>query len=325
MQKLNEEIKTGDLKQIYLLYGEEAYLIKQYRDRLKAALMGDGDAMNYHYFEGKDINIGEIIDLAQTLPFFSDRRVIIMENSGLCKHGGETLAEYLNEPAESAYFVLVEKEVDKRSKLYKTINAKGRAVEFKTQDESVLRRWILGMLKRENKKISERSLQLFMEKTGSDMANISKELEKLVCYCMDKEEINEKDIEAVCIRQINNRIFDMMNCVAEKKQKKTMELYYDLLALKEPPMRILFLLSRQFNLLMQVKELSKKGYNSKTIGETVGLPPFAAGKYMTQASKFSKEALRLAVSDCVAAEEAVKSGKMNDVLSVELLLIKYSS
>ncbi|MBD5444756.1 MAG: DNA polymerase III subunit delta [Lachnospiraceae bacterium] len=325
MQKLNEEIKSGQLKPLYLLYGEEAYLIKQYRDRLKDALMNGGDAMNYHYFEGKDVNIGEVIDLAETMPFFSDRRVIIIENSGLFKHGGEQLAEYLKEPSETAFFVLVEKEIDKRSKLFKAVSANGRAIEFKAQDESVLKRWILGILKKENKKITERDLQLFLEKTGTDMENISKELEKLICYCIDKEVIDKADIETVCIRQINNQIFDMMNAIAEKRQKEAMELYYDLLTLKEPPMRILFLLARQFNLLLQVKELNNKGYSSKTIGENVGLPGFIAGKYVNQAAKFSTADLRLAVTDCVETEEAVKTGKMNDVLSVELLLIKYSA
>lgn len=325
MQKLNEEIKTGQLKQIYLLYGEEDYLRSQYRDKLKKALTGDDDSMNYHYFEGKDVPVGEIIDLAETLPFFADRRVILIENSGLFKHGGEALAEYLAAPAESACFVFSEKEIDKRSKLFKAVSAKGRAIEFKVQDENILKRWILGMLKKENKNITERDLEFFLEKTGTSMENISKELEKLLCYCMDRDVITGADIEEICTRQVNNQIFDMMNAIAEKKQKKAMELYYDLLTLKEPPMRILFLLARQFNMLLQVKALKKKGHDNKSIGEAVGLPGFIAGKYVAQASRFSTEDLKQAVTDCVEAEEAVKTGRMNDVLSVEFLLVKYSA
>ena len=106
MQRINEDIKNGKFKQCYLLYGEEAYLRKQYRNRLKQAMTAEGDTMNYSYFEGKDISVPAVIDLAETLPFFADRRVIVMENSGLFKHGGEQLAEYLQEPAQSAYFIL---------------------------------------------------------------------------------------------------------------------------------------------------------------------------------------------------------------------------
>ena len=324
MQKLNEEIKTGQLRQMYLLYGEEAYLRSQYRDKLKTALLGGGDAMNCHYFEGKDIAVGEIIDLAETMPFLAERRVLVLENSGLFSHGGEQLAEYLQAPAPTAYFVFAEASVDKRSKLYKAITAKGRAVEFKAQDESVLQRWILGILKREGKNITGNDLDFFLDKTGSDMENIRAELEKLLCYCMDRDVITAQDIEAVCTQQISNQIFDMINAIADKKQRKAMELYYDLLTLKEPPMRILYLITRQFNLLLQVKELKAKGCDGNTIGEKVGLAGFIARKYMTQASRFRVEDLRRAVEDCVEAEEAVKTGKMNDVMSVELLIVRYS-
>lgn len=324
MQRINEDIKTGQLKNIYLLYGEEAYLRKQYRDRLKSALMDEEDTMNYNYFEGKDVSPGAVIDLAETMPFFADRRVVIIENSGLFKQGGETLAEYLNEPPATSYFVFVETEVDKRSRLFKTVSAKGTAVEFPVQSEETLQKWVLGMIKKEDKKISASALRHFMEKTGTDMENIRKELEKLMCYCMEKDTVTEQDIEDICTHRVSNHIFDMVNAIADKKQKAALNLYYDLLALKEPPMRILFLIARQYNMLLQVKELKTKGYDNKRIGEKVGLLPFIAGKYAVQSSKFSGEDLRSALEACVAAEESVKTGGMNDVMSVELLIVKYS-
>jgi DNA polymerase-3 subunit delta len=215
--------------------------------------------------------------------------------------------------------------VDKRSRLYKAVTAKGRAVEFKTQDEAVLKRWILGFLKKENKNITEKDLNLFLDKTGTDMENIRGELEKLLCYCMDKDVISAQDIEDICTKQVNNQIFDMINAIALKQQKTAMTLYYDLLTLKEPPMRILYLITRQFNMLLQVKELKNKGYDANVIGEKMGLAGFIARKYVAQAAKFKEAELRQAVRDCVEAEEAVKTGRMNDVMSVELLIVQYSS
>ena len=324
MQHLNEDIKSGQLKKLYLLYGEEAYLRKQYKDRLKSAIIGD-DTMNCHYYEGKNIVVGEIIDLAETMPFFADKRLIIMENTGLFKSGGEQLAEYLTAQAETVSFVFAETEVDKRSKLFKTVQSKGRAIEFGEQDEATLKRWILGMMKKEGKNISQNALHHLLEMTGTDMENIRKETEKLFCYCMDKEVIEVADIDEICVKRLSNHIFDMVSAIADKKQQKALELYYELLALKEPPMRILFLIARQFNLLLQVKELQKKGFQNKAIGERVGLPGFIAGKYVTQSSRFKKEELRRAVEACVEAEEAIKTGKMNDTMSVELLIVEYSS
>lgn len=323
MQRINNDIKTGQLKHIYLLYGEETYLSRQYRDRLKDAVTGD-DTMNYYYHEGKGVLTGEIIDLAETMPFFAERRLIVLENSGLFKSGGEELAAYLPDMAETCYFVFVETEVDKRSRLYKAVQAKGYAAEFAMQDETTLKRWILGMMKREGKNISEASLNYLLEKTGADMENIRKETEKLFCYCMDKDSIEIADIDEICVRRLSSHIFDMVGAIAEKKQKKALELYYELLSLKEPPMRILFLVTRQFHLLMQVKELQKKGFSNKVIGEKTGLPGFIAGKYAAQAKGFTGERLREAVESCVEAEEDIKTGRMNDNMSVELLIIRYS-
>lgn len=324
MQRINDDIKNGQFKQIYLLYGEEAYLRKQYRDKLKNALSDGEDTMNYNYFEGRDIVPAAVIDLAETLPFFADRRVIILENSGLFKHGGERLAEYLSEPAPTVCFVFVETEIDKRSKLFKTVSAQGTAVEFPVQNEQTLKKWVLSLLKKENKRIYEPALNYFLEKTGTDMENIRKELEKLMCYCLDKETVTEQDIEDICTHRVSNHVFDMINAIADKQQKRALDLYYDLLSLKEPPMRILFLIARQFNMLLQVKELKKKGYDNKNIGAKVGLPPFIAGKYVAQSAKFRTTELKKALEACVDTEEAVKTGRMNDVMSVELLIVKYS-
>lgn len=323
MKQLNEDIKTGQLKKAYLLYGEEAYLRKQYRDKLRGALAGE-DKMNCHYFEGKGISPGEIIDLAETLPFLAQRRVIIIENSGLFKKGGEALAGYMTEMSDTAYFVFVETEIDKRSRLFKVVKERGRVTEFPVQDEKTLVRWISGLAAKEKKGISDRDIRYFLEKTGTDMANIRAELEKLFCYTMDKEMITAQDIDRICTRRISNQIFDMVNAIAEGNQKKALALYYDLLALKEPPMRILFLIARQFNLLLQVKECRKKGYDNRMTAGKTGLRDFIVGKYSSQASRFTTDVLRKAVEACVAAEESVKTGKLDDVLSVELLIIEYS-
>lgn len=321
MRQIAEDIKQNNFKQIYLLYGEERYLRRQYRQKLQAALCSDGDTMNVHFYSGKDVPVGEIIDLAETLPFLAERRVIFISDSGLFKSGGEKLAEYLTSPCESTYFVFTESEVDKRSKLFKTVQSKGYAADFTVQDENTLKRWIAGTLGRDGKKITENTVQLIISKTGTDMDNIQMELEKLICYCMDRDVVTDADVEAVCTTRISNHIFDMINAIADRKQKAALELYYDLLALKEPPMRILFLIARQCNMLLQAKEMKIKGHDNRTIGSKLGVPPFIAQKVLNQASKFKTSTLRRAVQQCVEAETAVKTGRMNDMMSVEILIM----
>ena len=325
MKMLAEDIKNGSFKSSYLLYGEEAYLRTQYKNRLKNALADPSDTMNFSRFEGKGINPAEIISLAETLPFFAERRLILIEDSGFFKNKCDELADYLPNMPDTTCLLFVETEVDKRNRLYKAVQKYGRVTEFQLQDERTLMKWILGTLKKENKKITESTLQLFLERTGSDMENINMELEKLLSYTIGREVITSEDVEEICTMQTTGQIFEMIRAIAEKKQRLALDLYYDLLALKEPPMRILFLIARQFNQLLLVKSLTAKGMDRASVASKAQVAPFIAGRLMTQARSFTMQQLRNAVQDCVDAEEAVKTGRMTDVLSVEILIVKYSA
>lgn len=325
MKNIDEDIKRGQFAQVYLLYGEEAYLKKQYKDKLKHAMVPEGDTMNFSAFEGKSINPKEIIDLAETLPFFADRRVILIENSGFFKNACEELAEYLPQVAPATHFIFVEEEVDKRSKMYKAAKTSGRIVEFLPQNEELLTRWILGRLKREGKNITGSVMQLFLTKTGTDMGNIDRELEKLLCYTLDRDVITAEDVEAVVTEQTTNKIFEMVNAVAEHNQRRALDLYYDLLTLKEPPMRIMFLISRQFQILFHIRDMATKGLDQQTMAKKAGIPPFAVRKNVSQAKGFTMEQLKRALCDGAELEESVKTGRMDDRMAVELFLMKYSA
>lgn len=325
MKMLLEDIKNGHFKNVYLLTGEEVYLRSQYRKKLREALLDPEDTMNGAVFEGKGISPGEVIDLAETMPFFAERRVIEILDSGFFKHASLELSDYITRIPQSTCIIFNEAEVDKRGKLYKAVKKVGRVVEFKRQDEKTLARWVLGILKREGKSIKEGTLYVFLGRTGSDMEHISKELEKLVCYTMGRKEITDEDVEMVCIDQAENRIFDMVQAITEQNQKKALELYTDLLAMKEPPMRILYLITRQFHQLMMLKSLAGRISDRTELAKMAGIPPFALGKYQTLCKRFTKEQLRGAVEDCVETEERVKTGQMGEQLSVELLIVKYST
>ncbi|MBR6478382.1 MAG: DNA polymerase III subunit delta, partial [Lachnospiraceae bacterium] len=264
MQRINHHIKENQFQQVYLLYGEERYLKRQYTDKLKKALAGD-DTMNVHFYEGKDVPVTEIIDLAETMPFLAQRRVIFLSDSGLFKSGGDQMAEYLKSPNETTYFVFTESEVDKRSKLFKTVSTNGCAVDFTPQDEATLTKWVATLLSKEGMKVTQATVLHFLSKTGTDMENIQMELEKLISYCMGRDVVTNADVDAICTTRLQDRIFDMTEAVARRQTTKAMNLYYDLLALKVQPLQILAMLSRQYNLIYQAKELKKRGIPDREI------------------------------------------------------------
>ena len=324
MKMLAEDIKNADFKNSYLLYGEELYLRDQYKGRLTAALVDPADTMNLSRFEGKAVDTTAVRDAAETLPFLSEHRVILIEDSGLFKKGGDTLAGYIPDIPDTTCLIFVESEVDKRSRLYKAVNKYGRAVEFVTQTEATLKKWVAGRIKREGHKITEKTLMMFLEYTGTDMVRISSELEKLFCYTYGKAEISSKDVADVCCAVSDSKIFAMIDRIAEKKQKDALDLYYGLLAAKEPPLRILYLLARQFDNLLHVKTLSYKGLGRNAIADRLKMRPFAAGRCLTQSKSFTTEELQRAVGECASTEEAVKTGAMDGGLGIEMLIISLS-
>ncbi|MCI6004173.1 MAG: DNA polymerase III subunit delta [Blautia sp.] len=325
MKTIQEDIKTGNFKQAYLLFGEEAYLKQQYKQKLLDALNPDGDTMNFSRYEGKGIEVKGIIDLCETMPFFADHRVILLEDTGFFKNKCEELADYIKELPDYMILIFAESEVDKRSRMYKAVKSAGRVVEFARQDEKMLMRWAVGVLAKEGKKITQRDMELLLTKTGTDMGNLRMELEKLITYTWGRDVITAGDIEEVCTTQTQNKIFDMVRAVTEKNQKRALDLYYDLLTLKEPPMRILFLLAKQYRQMFLAKQLSGEGASQNEIMSRLGVPAFAVRNILACARSYSLEELEEAVNDFVDAEEAVKTGRLGDVLSVELLIIKYSS
>lgn len=154
MKNIQADIKSGNFKQVYLLYGEEAYLKQQYKQNLVKALNPDGDTMNFNHYEGKGIDVKQLIDLCETMPFFAERRVVLLEDTGFFKNKCEELADYMKELPDYLYLVFAETEVDKRNRMYKAVKACGSIAEFIRQDEKTLMRWAAGILGKAGKKIT---------------------------------------------------------------------------------------------------------------------------------------------------------------------------
>ncbi len=320
-----EQLKTGlrnkELGRMILMYGEERYLRLQYLSLIMKYFGAQKGEMNTDFYEGKGINIGAVIDQAETLPFFSENRVMIFQDTGLFKSGGDLLAEYLKEPCESSVFVFCESEVDERSRLYKAIKDNGLAVQIDKQTLESLKGVIGTFLKKEGKRISMETADRILSKTGNDMAMLRSELEKLVTYCIDKDVIELQDVETICCQNIEEKVFELLDAIADKNAKKAMDLYYDMLALKEPPMRLLSLMEKQYNQLLQIRLLRDSGELKDTIASKVGISPYYIGRYMSRASGYTAKELRAIFERAVKTDEDIKTGHISDVLGVETLIL----
>lgn len=319
MQRLNEDLKNGSFACMYLLYGEEDYLRLHYKKRFRERICGE-DTLNYNEFSDK-VEVTELISQLQTLPFFAARRLVVVDGSAFSRSRvPEQLLDFLPQLPESTCLLWLDESVDKRSALYKRFKEGGYVCELKRQDAQTLSRWGAQYLARAGKKIRGSTMELLVELCGTQMSYLASELEKLIAYTGEREVVEDGDVRAICSAQAESRVFEMITQLSLGHREAALRLYQDLLELREPPMRILFLLGRNYRQLLQARELLQEGRGRSELATALSLSPWAAGKLMEQARGYSPEALRARFRRCLEMDEAIKTGQLSDRMAVELLL-----
>ena len=234
--------------------------------------------------------------------------------------------DILNELPDTTCMILVEPEADKRTKIYKWIKKNGYVGEFlkKDQTEKVLMRWVAALLAKEKKKIRESDVRLFLERVGDDMFQIKNETDKLISYVGERPEIIREDIEAITSGEVQNKIFDLVAAIAEGDKRRALAYYDDLILLKEPPMRILFLILRQYRILLLISNMRNLHKPDKDIAQAAGIPVFAIRKNASQLRGYTLVMLEHCIASCIQVEEEIKTGRIGDQIGVETLIVGLS-
>lgn len=321
MAIINRHIETGEFSNLYLLGGEEKYLLEQYKEKLVNALVNPDDTMNYVVYKGEGAKPDSITEFASTMPFFADRRVVLVEDSEFFKKGNEDMEKLIEALPETTVMVFSERAIDRRSRLYKLVSKHGTVAMFDTPDEKTLLIWLKSLFTREKIEIEDAAVYRLVESVGMDMYHLVNESDKLKGYCIEKGVVTVEDVEQLSVNQIEGKIFDMMEALSKRNKNVTMQLYNDLLQLREPAMRILYLITRQFNLLLKTKLALEQGHHNSQLASLLKVPPFAVKKYTAQCDGYTYHELLERVNRCQKADSDIKSGVMKDNLAVELLIV----
>ena len=330
MTQLQSELKEETFHRVYLFFGEERYLVLKMRDNLVRAAVSPDDTMNLNIHKTAWPDVSKIMDECLAMPFFADRRVVLVQDSGYFAAGkgkeeAEKLIGLLGELPETTILLFVETEVDKRSRLYKAVSKAGLSVEFEHPDEMELARWVVSQLSENRIRITKGALQMLLERTGADMTMLRAQLDKLAACAGEGGTLSETDVGGLVAERLETRVFDLVDAVGHRDRRGAISRYDELLRMQEEPNRILYFLGRQFNLLYLMKVLSQKGKGTVEMMKVMDLRySFQIRKLSDQARFFTTEQLRHAVADCPAMEQRFKTGKIDVRLGVELLLVKYS-
>lgn len=321
MLRIEDELKRNQLSRFQLIYGEERYMVRYYKNMLIQKLSQTDDEMNRTFFRDNSTEPSQIAEAAQVLPFFAEHRLLVVEDSGFFKTSSD-MADYMESFPETTYIVFVEREIDKRNRLFKWIGKNGCVTECVRQQEKMLKQWMAGYAKKAGKNISVKSVERLIERVGTDMEMLSNELEKCIGYVGDRTAIEVSDVDAISSGVTVSKLFDMIDAVALGEKDRALRLYDDLLANKESPMSILYMFSRHINILIQMKECGNLGLSQSETAKKCGVPPFTVSKYARQAALFKRSKLLAMLEARLEYEEKFKSGRLSDQLAVELFLIQ---
>lgn len=334
---LKKAIKDKEIGSLYLFYGPEEYLKRNYTDYIEANLLSDDfKLLNKVVLEGK-ASPSAIIDNCETLPVFSDKRMVIVKNSGLFKgkkkaeeadkkgKANDSLAQFLQNVPEHACLIFIETEIDKRIKYVDLIKKNGLIVEFDYRKPEELAAWVIKRVKAGNHEVDLKTAAQLVEYCEPGMDDISNEINKLCAYAGDRQKISLTDIKKVCTKSVKSRVFDLTDAIAAKQCAKALTLLNDMVVLKEPMPKVMYMIARQFRQLLQVKLLSLEGATQAEITSRLKLPPYFSGKILKQAQRFSLEKLESAISTGLELDLAIKTGKMEDKAAIELMIAGMST
>ncbi len=320
---IHDLIKANEKKRAYLLYGEESYLVQQNKHNLIKYLTADMmDDMNINRYQGPDIDANQVVEMAETLPFFADYRVILVENSGWFAEGNSIFEEYIKRIPDTTIFVFVEQKVDGRKTIVSGMKEVGVVVNYLYQEDDVLAAWMKKRAADAGLMMSPAIAKLLIGRVGNQMQRLSMELEKVISYCLGNAEITAKDVDAVCTDTIEDRVFEMVEAVSLKNQKRVMVLYKDLLLLKQAPAKVLAIINSEYARMMSIKYMMEKGMNDTAIATALGMHSFAVGKRMPTVRKYKMDELKKCLNQGIQADHSYKAGKITDRMALEILLVE---
>lgn len=321
MQNLIKDIKTNSIKQVYVLYGQEKYLIRYYKKLLINKLIPKGTEMNLTVFEDKnDVSTG--IEQSKSYPFLHDKRLIVFDHINISKNADSALLDYLGHLPDYCYMIFIEDELDKRTKVYKKFAKMDAVAEFKYQSDTALKKWIINQVSAVNMKITEKAVELLLSMSGEEMDNIYNELQKLIAYCYEKKTIEENDVSLITVSTLNNRIFEMINNGLRGNVATSLRQYKEMLLLKESPVKVLILMNRQYLQMLHIKEQKKIGKTVNEIAANLKMNPYILKKeYYNKVDDFDIDFLNRKLNYGCELETKLKTGEISDKLAVELLLL----
>ena len=323
---------------LYILYGRDDFSLNQAVDKIKAGL-GDWEAVatNTTNLEGRHLTLSELRNKCGAAPFLSSHRLIIVDGllgrfevkqsrprSGRGKSGNglgewEDLAPYIKQMPETTVLMLVDEEVKGNNPLLKKLSPLAEVRTFPLLRGRDLKAWIQQRVGGEGGDITTQAVDLLAELIGGDLWAMDGEIQKLLLYSQERP-IGEDDVRQLVSHVQETNIFALVDAVAEGRTELAQRILHRLYDEGVAPTYILVMITRQFRLIAQARDLGK-GLSRPQIQDRLGLKSsYSLDKTLSQAKLYDFEGVKRAYDKLLETDLAIKTGKYSDKLALELLV-----
>ncbi|ABR49197.1 DNA polymerase III, delta subunit [Alkaliphilus metalliredigens QYMF] len=332
-------INKNQIENLYLLYGEESYLMENIAQKLKKKVVSSGfEELNFSYFEGKDITVEKLIDACETLPFMAEEKLVLIKNFDAFQGKRKSISEVEEEelihyiaklPRTTCLVFYGTTSVDSRKKIVKAVKKHGKHYEFQKLKELELEKWISKKLKQATKTIERRELSLLTanldylgRNTNQSLYDVDNEINKLVAFMGKEERVIHTHIEAIMTNNLQNDIFKLLDAIGNRNGREALRRLHQMVTEGEPIMRVLFTMSNQIKNILSIKLLVEDGYSSKMAADKISVHPYVASKCEQQSRGFRIEALIRIMQMSLEIDKMIKTGRIDERIGIELLVVE---
>ncbi len=329
----------------HILYGKDDFSLNRELERIKASL-GDPQmlAVNTVRLDGQHLTLGELKDSCNTAPFLASSRLVIVE--GLLKRfelkwgkqrsskrdisktrngleRWEGLVCYIEQMPQTTILMLVDGEIKSTNSLLRKVSSVAKINTFPPLRNANLTAWIRRRMVEEGGSITSQAVGLLVELIGGNLWVMNNEIQKLVLYTRGSQ-VTEDDVRQVVSSAQETNIFTLVDAVVEGRAGVAQRMLHRLLQEGMPPGQILAMITRQFRLIAQTMDLGS-GLSRKQIQDRLGLTGYPLDKTLRQSELYDLEHIKRTYAMLLETDLAIKTGKYNDQLALELLLAELST
>lgn len=327
-----KQLKKKTTTPIFLLYGEEQYLIESVVNQITQLVSSkDQNQENIVQYDLEETSIGDVILEAETYPFFTDNKIVIADQAFFLtakqvktqvEHDVNQLLAYLSQPVDFSTLILIApyEKLDERKKVTKQLKKQAMAIHCAEVKAWEIDKWINHLTSQYQIYLDKGAEQLLINETGTHLALLEKEIEKLALYVGENGKVTTEIAQELISHQGNATGLTLVDMVVEKNLKGAIKIYRDLMRLNEEPIALIGLLASQLRTIYQVKVLLKKGYRQQQMAKQLKVHPYVVKMSIDREKKFTLEMLYQYIDACAQADQAIKQGKMEKNLAFEFLL-----